>query len=249
MTHRFFHRLPRWISYPLRMAFSAATETNYRFRMFATEKRVGPISYLSYDLLNLYADDALLGQMLDDIEEGEIIFDIGANAGDYALSMAAAGAEEVAAFEPNSAAFEKLVKNVEINGLIDSIRPYELALSDTSGTTTMYITFPHDGRSSFYPSEAERGPSRITRTVTVKETTMDEIVDNRAAKPPNRVKIDVEGHGLAVVEGGVNVIEEYQPVVYYEPHGQGTLEQVREFFKSMGYREEMLGYPWMFTPR
>jgi FkbM family methyltransferase len=64
--------------------------------------------------------------------EGDVLWDVGANMGQYGLLAAKKGAA-VHAFEPESQNFALLCRNIGINKLGDFITAWPLALSDTSG--------------------------------------------------------------------------------------------------------------------
>ena len=82
----------------------------------------------------------------DEVEPGDVVWDVGANVGLYSCYAAKAGAR-VLAFEPSGINFGLLVAHVELNGLDQSVAPYCLALTDTSRATELFT-------SSFEPGHA-----------------------------------------------------------------------------------------------
>ena len=62
---------------------------------------------------------------------GDVIYDVGANIGQYALYAAKRFSKElkILAFEPEALNYAKLNKNIVLNDMVGTITPYCLALS------------------------------------------------------------------------------------------------------------------------
>lgn len=73
------------------------------------------------------------------MEPSDVLFDVGANMGQYAMLAAKRGIH-VHAFEPESQNFALMVRNIAINKLGDLITPWPIALSDRSGLDTFFVT-------------------------------------------------------------------------------------------------------------
>jgi FkbM family methyltransferase len=96
-----------------------------------------------------HADEETIDQMSNDIflaaipeyipRRGDIILDVGAHIGSFAMNAAAQGAT-VYAVEARRETFELLQINARINRLT-SIRPHHLALSDRDGTCQLYYSW------------------------------------------------------------------------------------------------------------
>src|SRR6267378_6461606 len=76
-------------------------------------------------------DDKLYFQEGVSILPGDIVFDVGANIGVFALCAAKQGAH-VYAYEPIPATFELLQQNIHLHGLDNMVRPRNIGLSDRS---------------------------------------------------------------------------------------------------------------------
>jgi FkbM family methyltransferase len=74
-----------------------------------------------------------LKQEYGEIQRGDIVFDIGANIGSFAIYAALAGAEKVYAFEPSFEAFQTLSRNIQANHLADVVIPINKAVTGRSG--------------------------------------------------------------------------------------------------------------------
>lgn len=70
------------------------------------------------------------------------VVDIGANLGAYSLFAARCGAPRVLAYEPNSAAFSCLERNIRDNGLADTVSAQRLAVTAQAGLSVRFPTLP-----------------------------------------------------------------------------------------------------------
>lgn len=193
---------------------------NYRYRAVATEKRVRHGSFRSYDLYNRHGNDWLLAALLDRCRNGEIVVDVGANTGVYALSVAAEYPEAtVVAIEPNPNILRTLRANVGASGFDDRIRSLELGLGAENGSFPFYRSSYHE-LSSFNRYNATRWGARVVGREEVPVRTLDSLVSEEAVPPPDHLKIDTEGSGLAVLSGAREILSNHRPFVYIEPHAR-----------------------------
>lgn len=76
---------------------------------------------------------------INSMAPGDVLYDVGANIGQYSLLAAKRGVR-VHAFEPESQNFALLCRNIAINKLTDLITPWPIALSDRDGLDIFYVT-------------------------------------------------------------------------------------------------------------
>jgi len=141
---------------------------------------------------------------------GDIVFDIGAYVGDTALwfSKAVGPQGKVFAFEPEPRNFEKLKANLERNKVTNVI-PLKLALSENE--EEMQVS-------------SAAGLSLITQTGTglsVKVTTIDNLVEANKLPRVDFIKMDVEGHELKVLKGAQETIENFKPSLALSAYHRG----------------------------
>lgn len=119
------------------------------------------------------------------IKSGDIIFDIGANEGDYSLTSAKriGNLGKVFAFEPDPSRVKILEKNVELNSF-NQIEIIPMAISDKTGNVFFDNGFC----------------SEETGKNVIKTMSLDDFIENNNILP-NRIKIDVEGFELNVIKG------------------------------------------------
>lgn len=144
---------------------------------------------------------------------GSTVFDVGANAGYFAITSAELGAT-VHAFEPNPRVRALLTRSVQLGS--DAIEVVAAACSDHAGTMPLYLSDP--------------GNTGMTGLLTPTDVSVEVDViklDDYAARTrarPDLVKIDVEGHEREVLVGAGSLLRECRPTVIAEASGEATLE-------------------------
>jgi len=142
------------------------------------------------------------------VPPGGICLDVGANVGDTAI-LFARSARHVFAFEPNPELFECFTSITQTYGNITLV-PY--AVSDKRQMVPLHL-------SSADITATASSLDRVTdRKVDIECVTLDEwCAENKVV--PDFVKIDVEGHDVAVVKGASNLIARYRPTMVMEASG------------------------------
>jgi FkbM family methyltransferase len=166
---------------------------------------------------------------------GDVVLDVGANYGVYALLTAVAVGPEgmVHCFEPGSASLLQLRQNIALNpGLPISV--HEFALSNSLGSGSLF----HVGGSPTTFSLGE--DSRVGRE-TVTKTTLDTWASDLGIRRVRAIKMDVEGHEARVIQGGATLIRATRPVIMFEVshaalrRNGSTAEELWALVTSFGY--------------
>lgn len=175
-------------------------------------------TYGAYDL----PEANLLRQIAVSCGAGAVVLDIGANIGIHSLTMGdalhAIGGR-VFAFEAQRIVYYMLAGNISIASL-DNVYAYHYALGAKPGRlpipTFDYAKPLSFGSVEFGPQQKEFiGQQRIAdpgRQEFVDMITIDSIALPRV----DLIKIDVEGMEMDVLDGAVETIQSYQPVLYVE---------------------------------
>lgn len=116
------------------------------------------------------------------IKPDDIVIDIGAHIGSFAIYVASLGAT-VLAFEPAKVNFDLLLENIELNGY--KVETYKLGIMDPGRERTLYIREGNFGGCSFYTSGSL---SERVKTITLKE-----VFDTYEIERCDFLKIDCEG--------------------------------------------------------
>lgn len=157
--------------------------------------------------------------------------DVGGNVGDYAYHLSRLAAW-VRVFEPNP----DYVARLRALGLRNT-RIENLALSDHGGIAELRVPVVGDGREDLGMASLEAaavGDVALSRTLPVELARMDDF----ALTDVGFIKIDVEGHEEAVVDGGIDTIRRNLPVLLIEieeRHNVGGLGRIAAKLAALGY--------------
>jgi FkbM family methyltransferase len=200
---------------------------------------VDPSSIVGQDIVNIgLYDRVVLEAIYRLLDAGETAFDVGANIGQNASIMAlvVGSGGRVIAFEPGPTALSMLTKNVESWAAYDlaQITVVRKGLSSRSGVGVLHESLDLGG---FSLEDHSPGPPRIApegaRGIPVELTTLDDFHTERAEI--GLIKIDVEGHELAVLEGAGRILEQklVRDIVFEDYYAQPS--PVTERLQAAGY--------------
>ncbi len=198
--------------------------------------------------------DALLRLMPLQVAPGSVVYDIGAHIGLYSIILAREVKDSfIYAFEPNPDVYKVLVKNINLIKLGGKITPEEFALSADRGKHTLYIS-SYSARSSFYELHARYDNNKIVHTFTVDCYSIDYLVQSGLCKPPDALKIDVEGHEYEVLRGARETLARGSPQIFVETHGGENgvpnEDRIKDLLAPFGYKFKKLGYPiWCYKDK
>jgi FkbM family methyltransferase len=178
--------------------------------------------------MDLYGQDAELALMSKLVTrlESRTFLDVGAEQGALATGVLDAGVEKLHAFEPHPANVEALHSRFSHDRRV-TIHPH--AVSDDDGTAELHISTHPDGSPISFGhtllGRADTEEIAWGKTVEVTRRSLQSLIDS--GEVPRRVgilKIDTEGHDLAVIEGmgalepDVVMVEHWN----YLPNGLGA---------------------------
>ena len=165
------------------------------------------VSFKYYDIANCahyIIDEVVVRDRWWHVNSGDVILDIGAGFGSYALPACALGAT-VYAFSPEADMGDVFVMNVDVNGFNHRCQIYTFGLYDRQGYNA-----PMSQRFSTEPIHDE---------VSFLVLPLDQFMENhREISRVDWVKVDVEGAELEVLRGGVNTIRKFTPRILVENH-------------------------------
>jgi FkbM family methyltransferase len=148
-------------------------------------------------------------------KRSKVVVDIGANVGYYTVELAKLleTSGELLSFEPVEATFSQLNKNVELNQLENKVKTFQLGLSNSITETNIFL--PRISGSSA-ASLRNLHPEEEFESQIIKISTLDYVVGSLGITDCNLIKIDVEGGELQVIEGGIETISKFKPIVFAE---------------------------------
>ena len=145
---------------------------------------------------------------IDAIPPGEVLWDIGAAFGQFALYAGRRGVR-VAAFEPKATSYGLLVEHVALNGLGDLVTPLCLALSDRTGPTAIHLhgLDPGGALNTLQGSVNQFGETPSAFLQPVFAARMDDAAALYGLSPPQHVKLDVDGIESWILAGGPETLK------------------------------------------
>ena len=166
---------------------------------------------------------------------GSVFWDFGAHFGIHSIAMALkVGAEgQVVSFEPDTFSFGKLSRHVALNGL-ENVKLFNAAVSNQNGTGEMIFTGIGASTQHFVYPDVKDEPV-ATKMIAVKLVRADDLVAAGEIRPPDFIKIDVEGHGASALEGSIQTISKYKPLILMSGHSVAETEGARQLLDPLGY--------------
>jgi len=167
--------------------------------------------------------------------------DIGVYRGVYSYKLSKYF-KTVHSFEPNPLLYPYLEKNLK--KIINNMRLYNLALSDTNGTSELKLPvrsksiFKDNIEELFQLGAATMHPKNTIenfKKVPIKMKKLDDIEINNKI---GFIKIDVEGHEKNVLKGGLKTISINKPILLIEiqeKHTKKPIEDTINFMKTYNY--------------
>jgi len=102
---------------------------------------INGVTIRSYEPLNAHRrvdEEKLLMRLTDEVSNGEVVYDIGANVGTHSLVLANKYDVTIKCFEPNPNVYRWLVANIRANDC-EEIEPFQLGLSDHDGISELRL--------------------------------------------------------------------------------------------------------------
>lgn len=194
---------------------------------------------------------ALLDRLL---RPGMTFVDAGANEGVYAVFAAQrVGAEgTVWAFEPSRRELDRLGRNLALNEL--AVRVFPLALGDRSTQAELIVAgYGHEGHNTL--GAFAHDCAEVARKEIVELARLDDLVNREQPARIDVMKLDVEGAELRSLQGGVETLRRYRPVLLFEVgdaalrHQGSSQEELLDYLRARDYTLHMFDpYSGLPTP-
>jgi FkbM family methyltransferase len=206
-----------------------------------------------------FTETEQLQNFLGLIRDGDVVWDVGSNQGVYSMfagqKVSATG--QVFCFEPE----RKLQKVLKVNRLFNKLRKrlviVPLALGNMSGKTVFYESAVTMGTHSLIQRFDDYRSK--DKPIEIQMYRADDLVRQSHVRPPNAIKIDVEGAEYSVCEGLSGLMETTPPrLIFLEVHpgplgdfGR-SVKDLHALLTGYGYQITNCGtrgteYYWMAT--
>lgn len=185
---------------------------------------------------------AVAQKLLEKHADG-VVLDIGANLGTFSVPLAKANPRlTFHAFEPQRIIYYQLCANTFINGL-DNLHCHNFGLSNKAKRFEIvvpdYATESNIGAFSIDKEVRENDYECKTEGAT--EPMVVFPLDDGRHQKVRLIKIDVEGHELEVIKGGIDTIKgnNYPPIIFeawnWKPWFEPKRKQLFEYLQGHGY--------------
>ncbi|MFT3883490.1 MAG: FkbM family methyltransferase [Gemmatales bacterium] len=186
-------------------------------------------------------ETAVIGHFAKELRAGDVVLDVGANIGQFAV---VAGAKvgptgKVFAVEAGSAAFGILSKNIEENGFTH-VKHLHLAAWDSE--TTLHLGGVREDMLGWGKVQQEAS----TQTEAIPARRLDTVLAELGCTRVDVIKIDIEGAELKAMQGMEGLFKQNPPRIVYcevannhDSYG-GTAQDLVRFFTDRGYRGLLL---------
>ncbi len=170
------------------------------------------------------------------LQPGQTAIDVGANLGYFTAVMAqcVGPAGRVWSFEPVPETFELLALCKSLNDYTQ-VTPIRVALGEGDRSTEITYDKRHSGIATFYPDQVGGETQRVELR------SLDALyAAGEVRRAPDLMKIDVEGHELAVLRGAREIIRRASPAIVFELNERAaraagwTLAELAEMLLSLG---------------
>lgn len=173
------------------------------------------------------------------ISNGNVCYDIGGHRGFLAGIMAMSGAAEVHCFEPNPENAAQIRKVIALNPN-HTFHLQECAVGATD-TTAEFVIMPQSSMGKLHDSSFQDYQKSGTR-IRVAVRSLDSCLAKSGIRPPQLMKIDVEGAEVDVLRGASQLIHNHHPTLCIEFHSRILLNECCDLLIPEGYHVELLEY-------
>jgi FkbM family methyltransferase len=188
--------------------------------------------------VNAYSDQKLLLQN----REVKIIFDVGANVGQTIIEYQKLFSNAIIyAFEPFAETFAVLS---ETYSTIDSLKPYKLAITDTT-TIKPFFYNKFNPTNSLLPICKESGKyveNQLTENIgstDVKTITLDDFCQRESISKIHILKMDIQGGELMALQGAINLLSQKSiDLIYTEVLFAKLYEKQANFYDLCDFLEQ-----------
>jgi FkbM family methyltransferase len=168
---------------------------------------------------------------------GRTVIDVGANKGIYSywMSRQVGPQGRVVAFEPQPDLRPHL-EDFKRSFRLDNLQIVSQGLSNRPGAAALRRDKPGALGASLEPPPPDERAPNVSETIDVPLTTLDQFCAAQNLTDVAFIKCDVEGHELAVFQGGRELLQRQRPVLLFEcHHHEAERGALFAFLAELGY--------------
>ena len=160
-----------------------------------------------------------------------VLFDVGANKGQFTNHIMDAWlgmSYQLYAFEPSKKTFEILQRSFPISPFVHF---YNVGFGEKPGLVELYYDHAGSGLASVYPRDLSHRQIDFSEHETIELTTLDIFCKENGIACIDFLKMDVEGHELAVLKGATQLLSEGKIKIIQFEFGGCNIDS-RTFFRD-----------------
>jgi len=203
---------------------------------------LNPLSLIDRKIIQGEDHDPEVKKLIDnELNDGGLFIDVGANIGYFSLLAAVKKNVEVIAFEPSPRERKRLYENVALNDF-NNVVIYPFALSDKPQKLALGIARDwNPGLNSFVNNLG----SEQVNSIEVSCYSFDEIITAQMARRIKLIKIDVEGYEMVVLKGMKGSMDNLKQAKFileintkFLEKAGSSVKEIYDFFASHGFNGE-----------
>ena len=189
-----------------------------------------------------FASEVTIRDQFWRIAPGDVVLDIGASVGTYALPALALGASVFAVDVLDDPHTSPLACIAHDNGLTEKLVIIQCAVGDADGYPSEIMSVVHSEQPDHY------GGIRYPGLKDCNWSTVDKLVSGYCIEQVDWIKIDTEGGELPILRGAGRTLDRDHPKLLVEEHSH--LEHIRNMGSAAQLRELLSyhGYIWVEVP-
>lgn len=164
-------------------------------------------------------DSGIMNRLSSCLRPGAVVLDIGANVGFYTSSLGnrlKALNGKLYAFEPVPNNFNRLVDVIRLNGLEQTVYPFNIALGNEEGTITMRVETENNAETGNAIMARRDGVVDDAHKVCARITCLDSFAARHQIEACHLIKIDIEGAEVLFLMGAAKFLSTHRPIIYGE---------------------------------
>jgi len=190
------------------------------------------------------ADAGTIKALKNHLVPNSVFIDVGANVGTFTLVAAANACRgTVHAFEPSQYHFERLKRNIDLNGFSNVVTS-RVGLWDAPSSSTLHVPLHDAGMSNTGAASmfASTDNPESSTDETIQLIRLDDYVAQNALERIDIIKVDIEGAELPALRGAQETIRRFHPLVLMEldldnlQRAGYTAADILAFWNDCGYR-------------
>jgi FkbM family methyltransferase len=184
-------------------------------------------------------------------QRARVVLDVGAHVGYFTVLGALANAQaRVFAFEPNPTVYQRLARNIALNGLTNAEAIPNAAGRKSAAAEFYFVPEGIPANSSLSLDYISTCDQVLSTTVGV--VAIDDFLAARGIDCVDLVKLDTETTEADVLEGMARTLERCRPVILCEILSPTAERRIHDLLDPLGYQARMIaadGRNYLFEPR